>query len=56
MLKILLSDYKIIGDKNITTNILTIQSYDSIMCGYFCFGFIDYMLPGGTLIDNTNLF
>ena len=51
-----LSDYKIIDDKNITTNILTIQAYDSIMCRYFCLGFIDYMLSGRTLIDNTNLF
>ena len=52
----LLSAYKIIGDKNITRNILTIQAYDSIMCGYFCLGFVDYMLSGRTLIDNTNLF
>ena len=31
-----------IGNKNIKTNVFRIQAYDSIMCGYFCFGFIDY--------------
>ena len=37
---------KIIGNKNIITNIYRIQAYDSIMCGYFCTGFIDFMLKG----------
>ena len=26
------------------------------MCGYFCIGFIDFMLAGKTLIDYTNFF
>ena len=26
------------------------------MCGYFCIGFIDFMLEGKTLTDCTNLF
>ena len=26
------------------------------MCGYFCIGYIGFMLPGKTLIDFTNLF
>ena len=26
------------------------------MCGYFCIGFIDFMLEGKTLIYYTNLF
>ena len=26
------------------------------MCGYFCTGFIDFMLAGKTLTDFTNLF
>ena len=26
------------------------------MCGYFCIGFIDFMLAGKTLIEFTNLF
>ena len=25
------------------------------MCGYFCIGFIDYMLMGKSLTDYTNL-
>ena len=37
---------KVIGNKNIITNIYRIQAYDSIMCGYFCTGFIDFMLKG----------
>ena len=45
-----------INNKNITINIFRIQAYDSIMCGYFCIGFIDFMLAGKTLIEYTNLF
>ena len=45
-----------IGNKNIKTNIFRIQAYDSIMCRYFCIGFIDFMLVGKTLTEFTNLF
>ena len=38
-----------INNKNIRTNIFRIQAYDSIMCGYFCIGFIDFMLAGKNL-------
>ena len=38
------------------TNIFRIQAYDPIMCGYFCVGFIDFMLAGKTLTDITKLF
>ena len=34
---------------DIGTNIFRIQKYDSIMRGYFCIGFIDYMLAEKTL-------
>ena len=44
------------SDKNIITNIFRIQAYDSIMCGYFCVGFIDLMFNGNSLTDFTNLF
>ena len=27
----------------IITNIFRIQAYDSVMCGYFCIGFTDFM-------------
>ena len=47
---------KFIGNRNIISNIYRIQNYDSIMCGYFCIGFIDYMLKGKNLTDYTNLF
>ena len=33
-----------VGNKNIKTNTFKIQAYDSIMCEYFCIGFIDFML------------
>ena len=26
------------------------------MCGYFCIGFIDFMLAGKSLVDFTSLF
>ena len=45
-----------IGNKNITTIIYRIQSYDSIMCGYLCTGFIDFLLKGKSLLDYKNLF
>ena len=47
---------KFIDCKNIITNIYRIQEYDSIMCGYFCIGFINFMFNGNSLTDYTNLF
>ena len=41
---------------SITTNIFRIQAYDSIICGHFCIGFIDFMLAEKTLAEFTNLF
>ena len=43
------------SNKKIKANIFRIQAQDSIMCGYFCIEFINYMLKGKTL-DYTNLF
>ena len=43
-------------DKDIIASIYRIQSYDSIVCGYFCIGFINYMFMGKSLTDYTNLF
>ena len=45
-----------VGNKNIKINIFRIQAYDSIMFGYFCIGFIDFMLARKILTDFTNLF
>ena len=50
-------EIKIFVDKSIVVaNIFRIQAYYSIMCEYFCLGFIDFMLAGETLADFTNLF
>ena len=46
---------KFISNRNIKANIFRVQANDS-MCGYFCIGFIDFMLAGKTLTDYTNLF
>ena len=43
-------------NKNITTNIFRMQADDSIMCGYFCVGFIDFIPAGKTLTEYANLF
>ena len=32
-----------IGNKNIIANIFRVQGNSSVMCGYFCIGFIDFM-------------
>ena len=45
-----------VKSKSIKTNIFRIQEYGSIMCGYFCIGFIDFMLAGKTLTDFANFF
>ena len=45
-----------INNKNIKKYILRIQTYDSLMCGYFCVGFIDFIVAGKTLTEFTNYF
>ena len=45
-----------IKNKNIKTSIFRIQDTNSIMRGYFCILFIEYMLNDKTLTDFTNLF
>ena len=45
-----------IDNKNIFKNIYRIQAYDSVMCGYFCIRFIDFMLTGKNVIEFTFLF
>ena len=47
---------KFIGNKNIKANIFCLQANNSIMCGYFCMGFIKFVLAGKKLTDFTNLF
>ena len=45
-----------IGQKDTKANVFRIHDYNSIMCGYFCILFINFMLVGKSLIDFTNLF
>ena len=45
-----------INNKNIKTNIFKIQGYDSIIGGYFCIGFIDFLLARKILTNFTHLF
>ena len=45
---------KFMRNKNIITNIYRIQAYRSMMSGYFCIGFFDFMLKGKSLLDYTN--
>ena len=45
-----------VKNKNIKINIFRIQANDSVVCRYFCIGFIDFMFKGKTLTEFTNLF
>ena len=45
-----------ISNKNIKTSIFRIQVHDSIICGYFCIGFTDFMLARKILTGFTNIF
>ena len=47
---------KFVRIKNIKVNIFQVQANNSMMCGYFCIGFIDFLLAGKKLTDFTNLF
>ena len=46
---------KFIGHKNII-NTYRKQGYNSVICGYFCIGFTDFMLWGKSQLDFTNSF
>ena len=45
-----------IRNKNIKAKVFWVQANNSVMCGYFCIGFIDFMLAGKKLTDYTDLF
>ena len=45
-----------IGNKNIKANIFRVQANNSVMCGYFCIGLIDFMLACKKLTDITSTF
>ena len=47
---------KIVGNENITANIFRVQANNSVICVYFCIGFIDFMLAGQKLTDFLRMF
>ena len=44
-----------IGNKNIKAKIFRVQANDLVMRGYFCLGFIDFILAVKKMADYTNL-
>ena len=44
-----------IENENIKANIFCVQAYNSIMCGYFCIGFINFMFKEKPLTEYTNI-
>ena len=49
--------FKKFNDKStVVTNMFRIQAHDSVMCGYFCSGFIDFILKDKNLTDLIYLF
>ena len=46
---------KFIEDTNVKINIYRIQAHVSMMGGYFCVGFINFMLKSKYLLDYINL-
>ena len=47
---------KVFSNRNIKANIYRVQVNNSVMCGYFCIGFIDFIFADKKLIDYTKLF
>ena len=47
---------KFINNKNVIANTYRVQNYDSIMCSYFCIGFINYMFKHKILTHFTIIF
>ena len=45
-----------IENKNIKANTFRVEANNSIMCGYVCIGFVNFMLAVKKLTDFTSLF
>ena len=45
-----------VNNKSIIANNFRIQAYDSVMCGYFCIGFINFMFKDKSITGFTNFF
>ena len=48
--------FRRIKDKSIIHNMFRVQGGDSIVCGFYCTAFIEYMIAGTTLLHYTNLY
>ena len=44
----------ITGNRTITANLFRTEVYDSVICGYFCIGFIDFMSKGKSLSEYSD--
>ena len=44
---------KLVGNKNIIAAVFWVQAESSVMCGYFCIGFIDFMLEAGWFLKHA---
>ena len=53
---ILVEITKVIKHYDNVSNIFRIQANTSIMCGYFCIAFIEFMLKGLNMHEFTNMF
>ena len=47
---------KVTDNKNIMTNIWRFHTYVLIICGYFCIGFMSFMMKVKSLLDYNNSF
>ena len=47
---------KFIGNKKIKGNISLVQASNSILCSYYCIGFINFMPANKKLTDFTSMF
>ena len=45
-----------VANKKIKANIFRVQANNSVICGYFCMGFIDFISTGRKLNDYTDFF
>ena len=45
-----------VRNKNMIANIFRVEANNSVMCGYFCIGFINFMPADKKLTDFTSMF
>ena len=47
---------KFIGNRNIETNNFRVEAFDSVLVGFFCIAFTDFMLKDKSLFEYINFF